>query len=95
MSHEIKETFGFDHPIPSADKMCIRDRDGLNQTIYGEIHGWTVGELRNWLLCETTTEAAIRRISKGLTAEMVAAVTKLMSNLDLVYACLLYTSRCV
>lgn len=68
------------------DEVTRLNQDGLNQTIYGEIHGWTVGELRNWLLCETTTEAAIRRISKGLTAEMVAAVTKLMSNLDLVYA---------
>ena len=68
------------------DEVTRLNQNGLNQTIYGEIHGWTVGELRNWLLCETTTEAAIRRISKGLTAEMVAAVTKLMSNLDLVYA---------
>ncbi len=68
------------------DEVTRLNQDGLNQTIYGEIHGWTVGELRNWMLCETTTEAAIRRISKGLTAEMVAAVTKLMSNLDLVYA---------
>jgi ethanolamine ammonia-lyase large subunit len=28
----------------------------------------------------------IRRVSRGLTSEMVAAVTKLMSNMDLVYA---------
>jgi ethanolamine ammonia-lyase large subunit len=27
----------------------------------------------------------IHRISTGLTAEMIAAVTKLMSNLDLIY----------
>ncbi|MFR2897979.1 ethanolamine ammonia-lyase subunit EutB [Hungatella sp.] len=29
---------------------------------------------------------AIHRISRGLTAEMVASVCKLMTNLDLIYA---------
>ena len=61
-------------------------QDDLNETIYGEIRGWTVAELREWLLSETTTEADIHHISRGLTSEMVAAVAKLMSNLDLIYA---------
>ncbi|MGO5113695.1 ethanolamine ammonia-lyase subunit EutB [Candidatus Avoscillospira sp. LCP25S3_F1] len=60
--------------------------DGVNQTIYREIAGWTVSQLREWLLDERTTGDKIRRISRGLTAEMIAAVAKLMSNLDLVYA---------
>jgi len=60
--------------------------DAVNETIYGEIKGWPVGEFREWLLADTTTGAMIRRISGGLTAEMVAAVTKLMSNLDLMLA---------
>ncbi len=46
---------------------------------------WTVAELREWILDQNTTGADIRRISRGLTSEMVAAVTKVMSNLDLVY----------
>ncbi len=33
-----------------------------------------------------TTSLDIRRISRGLTSEMIAAVAKLMSNMDLVYA---------
>ena len=61
-------------------------QDDLNETIYGEIRNWTVSDLREWLLAETTTEAMIRRVSHGLTSEMIAAVTKLMSNLDLIYA---------
>lgn len=61
-------------------------QDGVNERIYKEIRGWTVADLREWLLAETTTEADIRRISRGLTSEMVAAVAKLMGNLDLVYA---------
>jgi ethanolamine ammonia-lyase large subunit len=58
-------------------------QDAVNETIYNEIKGWTVGEFREWLLADTTTGDMVRRISTGLTAEMVAAVTKLMSNMDL------------
>lgn len=61
-------------------------QDDLNENIYGEIRNWTVGELREWLLSEHHDDADIRRISRGLTSEMVAGVAKLMSNLDLVYA---------
>lgn len=60
--------------------------DGLNEFVYAEIKGWTVGEFREWLLADTTSPEMIRRISSGLTAEMIAGVTKLMSNLDLMYA---------
>ncbi|MBQ7039814.1 MAG: ethanolamine ammonia-lyase subunit EutB [Clostridia bacterium] len=61
-------------------------QDDLNEPIYNSIKNWTVAELREWILSEKTTEADIKRISRGLTSEMVAAVAKLMSNLDLVYA---------
>jgi len=61
-------------------------QDGVNQRIYREIQGWTVAELREWLLRETTTGADVARVRRGLTSEMVAAAAKLMGNLDLVYA---------
>ncbi|MBN1921893.1 MAG: ethanolamine ammonia-lyase subunit EutB [Anaerolineae bacterium] len=60
-------------------------QDAVNETIYNEIKGWTVGEFREWLLADTTTTELILRVSNGLTAEMIAAVTKLMSNMDLMY----------
>ena len=60
-------------------------QDAVDQQIYNGIKGWTVGELREWLLADTTTSDMIRHLSNGLTSEMVAAVTKLMSNLDLIY----------
>lgn len=60
-------------------------QDDVNITIYNEIKNWTVSELREWILSEETTGADIRRISRGLTSEMVAAVAKLMSNMDLIY----------
>ena len=58
----------------------------MNGKIYEEIRNWTVAELREWLLDEKNGGDAIRRVSRGLTAEMIAAVAKLMSNLDLIYA---------
>jgi ethanolamine ammonia-lyase large subunit len=61
-------------------------QDAVAPEVYAEIKDWTVGAFREWLLADTTTNAMIRRVSTGLTSEMVAAVTKLMSNLDLVYA---------
>ncbi|MFP4312009.1 MAG: ethanolamine ammonia-lyase subunit EutB [Nitriliruptoraceae bacterium] len=58
--------------------------DAVNERVYEEIRTWKVGELREWLLADTTTGEMIQRASKGMTAEMIAGVTKLMSNLDLV-----------
>ena len=60
-------------------------QDAVNEKIYGEVKNWTISELREWILNEKTTGADIRRISRGLTSEVVAGVAKLMSNLDLVY----------
>ncbi|MBW4828079.1 MAG: ethanolamine ammonia-lyase subunit EutB [Clostridiaceae bacterium] len=61
-------------------------QDDVNEKIYNEIKNWTVAELREWLLDVKTTDKDIRRIRRGLTSEMIAAVAKLMTNLDLVYA---------
>ena len=61
-------------------------QDGVNEKIYAEFKNYTVAEFREWLLSYDTDGAAIRRASRGLTSEMIAAVTKIMSNLDLVYA---------
>lgn len=61
-------------------------QDDLNETVYRKIRNWTVSDLREWILSENTTSDDIRKLSRGLTSEMVAAVAKLMSNLDLIYA---------
>lgn len=73
--------------VPYEDDEVTRIiQDDLNERIYAEIRGWTVAQFREWLLAETTSGADIRRISRGLTAETVAGVCKLMSNLDLIFA---------
>ena len=61
-------------------------QDDVNEAVFRKIRGWTVSEFREWLLDEATTGDDIRKVSRGLTSEMVAAVCKLMGNLDLIYA---------
>lgn len=60
-------------------------QDAVNEKIYEDIKNWTISELREWILDHETTGEDIKRISRGLTSEVVAGVTKLMSNMDLVY----------
>jgi ethanolamine ammonia-lyase large subunit len=59
--------------------------DNVNEPIYKEIKNLSVAEFREKILSHETSGEDIRRMSRGLTSEMVAAVTKLMSNMDLVY----------
>lgn len=76
------------HPaVPyEEDEVTRIIQDAVNETIYNSIKHWTVADLREWILDTEHDGAAIRRISRGLTSEMIAAVCKLMSNLDLIYA---------
>lgn len=60
-------------------------QDDVNERIYNEIKNWTVGEFREWILNHSTAGEDIKRVSRGLTSEMVAGVAKVMSNLDLIY----------
>jgi ethanolamine ammonia-lyase large subunit len=48
------------------------------------VAGLTVGDFREWLLDYETTEAELTPLAFGLTPEMAAAVSKIMSNQDLV-----------
>ncbi len=77
-----------EHPAVAyeEDEVTRIIQDDVNEAVYRKIRNWTVAELREWILAETTSGSDIRKISRGLTAEMIAAVTKLMSNLDLIYA---------
>jgi ethanolamine ammonia-lyase large subunit len=76
------------HPLlpPENDEVSRVIEMAVNEKIFNEIRNWSVAELREHLLRQETGNDQIRRISRGLTSEIVAAVTKLMSNLDLVQA---------
>ena len=60
--------------------------DSHDRSAFAEIAHLTIGDLRNWLLSSTTDSDALIRIGAGLTPEMVAAVSKLMRNQDLIVA---------
>ncbi|MCC9607063.1 ethanolamine ammonia-lyase subunit EutB [Blastopirellula sp. JC732] len=60
--------------------------DQLDEAALAEVRSLTVGEFRDWLLAAETDGATILRVSPGLLPEMVAAVSKLMSNQDLILA---------
>ena len=60
--------------------------DDTDKTVYNEVKAWTVADLRAYLLDDKTTSEDINRVSVGLTSEMIAAVTRLMSTMDLTVA---------
>ncbi|MGG1678078.1 ethanolamine ammonia-lyase subunit EutB [Neobacillus sp. NRS-1170] len=71
---------------PEEDEVSRVIENSINEKIYQSIADWTVSDLRETLLSDSTTNIEITRLRKGLTSEMVAAVTKIMSNLDLIQA---------
>ncbi|KXU86862.1 ethanolamine ammonia-lyase [Caballeronia megalochromosomata] len=60
--------------------------DEHSQDAFAAVSHLTVGEFREWLLADSTDTAALVAVSPGLTPEMVAAVSKLMRNQDLILA---------
>lgn len=73
--------------VPYEDDEVTRiNQDGLDSTVYERIKGWTMAQLREYILSYSTTEDDLKELGKGLTAEVVAGVCKLMGNLDLIYA---------
>jgi ethanolamine ammonia-lyase large subunit len=74
------------NPVVSLEEDEVsRVIDGdVNEPVYNEIKGWTVAKLREHVLSDTTGGDDLYRLSRGFTSEMVAAVAKLMSNLDLI-----------
>ena len=77
----------YENPVlpPENDEVSRVLKEDLNHGIYDRIKGWAIGDLRNWILDNNTTGEDIRRISRGIEAETAAAVTKLMTAMDLVY----------
>jgi ethanolamine ammonia-lyase large subunit len=77
-----------ENPLISPDEDDVsrliletHDREG-----FSTIRSLTVGEFREFILDDATTEAALKRLHWAITPEMAAAVAKLMSNKDLVLA---------
>lgn len=58
--------------------------DTHDRAAFAPISGLTVGDFRNWLLSDAADSAMLASVSKGITPEMAAAVSKLMRNQDLI-----------
>jgi ethanolamine ammonia-lyase large subunit len=65
------------------DEITRLIEDDLDERAYRSVRDLTVGQFREWLLAAETTGGILRAVSPGLTPEMTAAASKLMSNLDL------------
>ncbi|MEJ5037791.1 ethanolamine ammonia-lyase subunit EutB [Acinetobacter johnsonii] len=64
--------------------------DEHRSDLFAPISHFTVGDFRNWLLSEDATTQKLQQLALGLTPEMVAAVSKIMRNQDLI----LVASKC-
>lgn len=58
--------------------------DTHDATAFAPVAGLTVGEFRDWLLRYETDDKTLTALAPGLMPEMVAAVSKLMGNQDLI-----------
>jgi ethanolamine ammonia-lyase large subunit len=73
--------------IPYEDDEVSRlIADEHDRAAFDILADMTVGDFRDWLLCYETTGEVLARLAPGLTPEMVAAVSKLMRNQDLILA---------
>jgi ethanolamine ammonia-lyase large subunit len=67
-----------------ADNITRLIIDGHDAAAFAPVAHLTVGNFRNWLLSDAADTEALAALAPGLTPEMVAAVSKLMRNQDLI-----------
>jgi ethanolamine ammonia-lyase large subunit len=58
--------------------------DTHDLSAFADVSSLTVGGFRDWLLSDAASGEALAKLSRGLTPEMAAAVSKLMRNQDLI-----------
>lgn len=79
------KTFLKDLIIPyETDEVTRLIVDTHDKQAFAEISHLTVGDFRDWLLSDLADTATLKRVATGITPEMVAAVSKLMRNQDLI-----------
>jgi ethanolamine ammonia-lyase large subunit len=69
-----------------SDEVTRLILDTHDPAAFAPVAALTVGAFRDWLLRYETSAAQLTALAPGLTPEMVAAVSKLMRNQDLVLA---------
>lgn len=71
------------YEIDEVTRLIIDSHDAA---AFAPLRSLTVGAFRNWLLSDAVTADTLTKLAPGLTPEMVAAVSKLMRNQDLILA---------
>lgn len=76
-----------EHPaVPyEADAVTRIILDDLDKEIYTRWKNTTIADLREWVLDNARTGAELLKVGRGLSSEVIAALAKLMGNLDLMY----------
>jgi ethanolamine ammonia-lyase large subunit len=69
--------------LDDVSRLIIETHDQAN---FSTIKSMTVGDFREFILSDKTDEATLKSLHWAITPEIAAAVTKLMSNKDLVLA---------
>ncbi len=78
-------TFLHEHVVPyETDEVTRLIIDTHDADAFRSVAHLTVGGFRDWLLSDLATPAALSALAPGLTPEMVAAVSKIMRNQDLI-----------
>jgi len=67
------------------DEVTRVNIDGMNKKTYENLKNTKIGNLREIILDHKTTNDDLKRMSRGITGEVAAAVAKIMSSMDLVY----------
>jgi ethanolamine ammonia-lyase large subunit len=79
------KTFLSEAVIPyEKDEITRLILDTHDKNAFAPVSGFTVGQLRDWLLSDVVEDTVLSNLCSGLTPEMVAAVSKLMRNQDLI-----------
>lgn len=76
-----------EHPaVPyEADAVTRIILDDLDKEVYARWKNTTIADLREWVLDNARTGAELLEMGRGLSSEVIAALAKLMGNLDLMY----------
>ncbi|WP_026258696.1 ethanolamine ammonia-lyase subunit EutB [Uliginosibacterium gangwonense] len=69
-----------------SDEVTRLIMDTHDAEAFAPVAHLSVGDFRNWLLAEDVDAATLSALAPGLTPEMVAAVSKIMRNQDLILA---------
>jgi ethanolamine ammonia-lyase large subunit len=79
------KSFLTEHVVPYEDDEVTRlIVDKHDAKAFAAVSHLTVGGLRDWLLSDNAQEKSLAALASGLTPEMVAAVSKISRNQDLV-----------